>query len=143
MGRNVEAYIDDISSQGARLPDIQETFSNLRRFNIKLNPKKCTVPGGKFLGVMVSRRKMEANPDQVQAILNMQPPRNLKEVQCLNGRIAALSQSLYLKGGRKVLSSKSFARLMEWTPACEARGPEIKYWLHHPSFQCHFLLSSL
>ena len=56
ISRNVEAYIDDIvvkSRKGSDLlADLAETFANLRRYDIKLNPSKCTfgVPGGKLLG---------------------------------------------------------------------------------------------
>jgi hypothetical protein len=38
-----------------KMKDRVETFHNLRKFKIKLNPKKCTfsVPSGKLLGYMV------------------------------------------------------------------------------------------
>ena len=64
------------------MDNLQETFDTLRRYNMKLNPSKCAfgVSSRKFLGFMVSRRGIEANPDKIQAILNMEPPRNVKEV---------------------------------------------------------------
>ena len=64
------------------MDNLQETFDTLRRYNMKLNPNKCAfgVSSRKFLGFMVSRRGIEANPDKIQAILNMEPPRNVKEV---------------------------------------------------------------
>ena len=64
------------------MDNLQETFDTLRRYNMKLNPSKCAfgVSSRKFLGFMVSRRGTEANPDKIQAILNMEPPRNVKEV---------------------------------------------------------------
>ena len=48
---------------------------------MKLNPSKCAfgVSSGKFLGFMVSQRGIEANPDKIQAILDMEPPKNIKE----------------------------------------------------------------
>ena len=51
--------MDDIvvkSRKGSDLlADLAETFANLRRYDIKLNPSKCTfgVPGGKLLGYSV------------------------------------------------------------------------------------------
>jgi hypothetical protein len=57
MGRNAEAYIDDIivkTREGRTfIEDLEETFVNLRKVNIKLNPAKCAfgVPLGKLLGV--------------------------------------------------------------------------------------------
>ena len=67
------------------LDDLQETFDMLRRYNMKLNLSKCAfeVSLGKFLGFMVSQRVIEANPNKIQAILNMEPPKNVKEVQSL------------------------------------------------------------
>ena len=55
ISRNVEAYMDDIvvkSRKGSDLlADLAETFANLRRYDIKLNPSKCMfgVPGENYL----------------------------------------------------------------------------------------------
>ena len=59
---------------------------------MKLNPDKCTfgVEVGKFLGFMVSRRGIEANPKKVRAILEMPSPKFVKDIQKLTGQIAAL-----------------------------------------------------
>ena len=67
------------------LDDLWETFDTLRRHQMKLNPSKCAfeVSLGKFLGFMVSQRGIEANPNKIQAILDMEPPKNIKEVQSL------------------------------------------------------------
>ena len=69
------------------LDNLKETFDTLRRHQMKLNPSKCAfrVSSGKFLGFMVSQRGIEANPDKIQAILDMEPPKNIKEVQSLTG----------------------------------------------------------
>ena len=68
--------------KGKHLDDLQETFDTLRQYNMKLNPSKCAfgVSLGKFLGFMVSYREIEANPDKIQAILDMKPPQSIKEV---------------------------------------------------------------
>jgi hypothetical protein len=91
MGRKSEAYIDDIivKTRESRtfIRDLEETFANPRKVNIKLNPAKCafSVPSGKLLGFLVSHHGIEANPDKVKAIKEMCPPRNLKEMQRLAG----------------------------------------------------------
>ena len=43
---------------------------------MKLNPSKCVfgVASGKFLGFMVSQRRIKANPEKVKAIINMASP---------------------------------------------------------------------
>ena len=96
--RNVQVYVDDMLVKSRReedhLEDLKETFNTLRSYNMKLNPGKCAfgVTAGKFLGFMVSQRGIEANPDKIRAIMEMVPPRNVKEVQSLNGKIAALNR---------------------------------------------------
>ena len=84
--RNVEVYVDDMlvksQDEGKHLDDLQETFDTLRQYNMRLNPSKCAfgVSSEKLLGFMVLHRGIETNPDKIQAILNMEPPRNIKEV---------------------------------------------------------------
>ena len=86
IGRNVKVYVDDMlvksQDEGKHLDDLQETFDTLRQYNMRLNPNKCAfgVSTRKFLGFMVSHRGIKANPDKIQVILNMEPPRNIKEV---------------------------------------------------------------
>uniref|UniRef100_A0A2N9EVJ5 Uncharacterized protein n=1 Tax=Fagus sylvatica TaxID=28930 RepID=A0A2N9EVJ5_FAGSY len=98
IGRNVEVYVDDMlvksKEEDDHLDDLRETFQTLRKYQMKLNPSKCAfgVYSGKFLGFMVSQRGIEANPDKIKAILEMQPPKNTKDVQRLTGRVAALNR---------------------------------------------------
>ena len=78
--QNVKVYVDDMlvksQDEGEHLNDLQETFDMLRQYSMMLNPSKCAfgVSSGKFLGFMVSHRGIEANPDKIQAILDMKPP---------------------------------------------------------------------
>ena len=98
IGRNVQVYVDDMLVKSWReddhLEDLRETFDILRSYNMKLNPGKCAfrVTAGKFLGFIVSQRGIEANPDKIWAIIERAPPKNVKEVQSLNGKIAAFNR---------------------------------------------------
>nr|GEV37736.1 hypothetical protein [Tanacetum cinerariifolium] len=55
LRRNLEAYVDDMviksKTEQDMMMDIAETFDNLQKINMKLNPKKCSfsVEEGKFL----------------------------------------------------------------------------------------------
>ncbi|KAK1593911.1 hypothetical protein QYE76_018545, partial [Lolium multiflorum] len=97
IGKNVQVYIDDVvitSKKGTTLiEDLKETFDNLDKFCLKLNPTKCSfgVPAGELLGFLVSARGIEANPEKIQAIVTMKETK-LKEIQQLTGRVAALSR---------------------------------------------------
>jgi hypothetical protein len=64
------------------ISDLWETFDNLDRYKLKLNPTKCSfgVPAGQLLGFLVSARGIEANPEKIQAILTMAKPTKLHEI---------------------------------------------------------------
>ncbi|GJU94224.1 reverse transcriptase domain-containing protein [Tanacetum coccineum] len=87
LGRNLEAYVDDmvikIKTEWDMVMDIAETFHNLRKINMKLNPKKCSfrVTEGKFLGYMVTSEGIWVNPKKTKAVSDMQSPKTLREMQ--------------------------------------------------------------
>lgn len=84
VGRNMEVYVDDmlvksIQASGHVL-DQAETFQTLWRYGMKLNPTKCAfgVSSGKFMGFVVSQRGIEANPEKIQAVLDVRSLGNMK-----------------------------------------------------------------
>src|SRR3954471_22246854 len=87
IGRNVHAYVDDIAVMSKKsnelISDLKETFDNLRKYNMMLNPKKCVfgVPAGKLLGFIVSQHGIEVNPKKIKAILNINHSTCLKGIQ--------------------------------------------------------------
>jgi hypothetical protein len=76
------------------LDDLKETFDNLHKYKMMLNPNKCvfSVSSGKLLGYMMSSRGIDANSTKVEAIEKLQPPRMRREIQKMAGIMAALSQ---------------------------------------------------
>jgi hypothetical protein len=58
------------------LEDLKEFFNNLCKYKMMLNPQKCVfgVSSRKLLGYMVSSRGIDANPMNVEAIEQLQPP---------------------------------------------------------------------
>jgi hypothetical protein len=86
IGRNVHAYVDDVvvktKQSGTLLDDLNETFTNLRRYRMKLNPEKCTfgVPTGQILGYIISQRGIEANPSKIKTIEALENPTQLRDV---------------------------------------------------------------
>jgi hypothetical protein len=61
-----------IKTQGDEglISDLAETFDNLWKLKMKLNPKKCTfsVPSVKLLGYLVSHCGIDPNPEKLSAI---------------------------------------------------------------------------
>jgi hypothetical protein len=93
----VKAYVDDVvmkTREAHTLVDnLQHTFTTLNTYQWKLNLKKCIfgVPSGILLGNVVSYDGIRHNPTKVKAILDMQPPKNIKDIQKLTGCMVALS----------------------------------------------------
>jgi hypothetical protein len=106
IGRNVEAFIDDVVVKSKKhedlLDDLKETFNNLYKYKMMLNSKKCVfgLSSEKLLGYMVSSRGIGVNLKKVEAIEQLQPPQTQKEIQKLAGMMAALSQFISKLGER-------------------------------------------
>ena len=85
----MKVYIDDMLVKSVKdelhITHLVEAFQALKSYNMKLNPAKCGfgVSAGKFLGFIVNRRGIEANPDKIKVVLDMLPPSNIKEIQRL------------------------------------------------------------
>ena len=84
---------------------------------MKLNPAKCAfgVSAEKFLGFMVSQRGIEANPEKIKALIDMNPPRCKKEVQRLTGRIVALGRFISRSTERSLPFFKSLRKVDNFT----------------------------
>ena len=122
--RNIQVYVDDILvkslCENDHLDDLQETFDNLRLYNMKLNPSKCMfgITAGKFLGFMVSHRSIEVNSEKARAIMELEPPRTVKEVQSLNGKIAALNRFVSKTTDKCLPFFSTLRKSFEWTDDC-------------------------
>ena len=88
----------------------------LQTYNMKLNPSKCAfrVTAGKFLGFMVSQRGIEVNPEKVRAIMELAPPKTVKEVQSLNGKIAALNRFVSQVTDKCLPFFRTLKKSFEW-----------------------------
>ena len=86
MHKKIEVYVDDMIAKSkeneSHTDTLRKLFERLRKFQLKLNPAKCTfgATSGKLLGFIVSERGIEVDPDKVKAIQNLLPPRTQKEV---------------------------------------------------------------
>ena len=138
IGRNVQVYVDDMLVKSRReedhLEDLKETFDTLHSYNMKLNPGKCAfgVTVGKFLGFMVSQRGIEANLDKIRAIMEMIPPRNVKEVQSLNGKVVVLNRFMSRATDKCLPFFHTLKKSFEWTTECQQAFEELKAYLSVP-----------
>ena len=93
------------------------------------------VPSGKLLGFLVSHWGIEANPEKVKAVEDMSPPKTLREMQKLIGRVTALGRFISKLGERAL----PFFKLMKkkgpfvWTVEADKAFQDLKRYLTSPS----------
>ena len=70
---------------GDHIEHRNKMFNILQKYRMELNPLKYAfeVGLGKFLGFMVNQCEMKANPENINALLEMSSPRKSKEVMSL------------------------------------------------------------
>jgi hypothetical protein len=136
IGKNIQAYVDDLIVKSVErsnhISDLAETFANMRRARLKLNPKKCIfgVTKGKILGCLISAKKIEVNLDKIKAIWEMEEPKT-KDIQKLNGRVASLNRFI----SRSVERSLPFFKALkgkekiEWGPEQSKAFTELKAYI--------------
>ncbi|XP_019163604.1 PREDICTED: uncharacterized protein LOC109159946 [Ipomoea nil] len=140
LGKSMAAYVDDMlvksREEDKHAEDLADCFKVMIKYNLRLNPKKCAfaVQGGKFLGYMVTKRGIEPNPEKVQAILDMQPPTTVKDLQRLTGRLAALSRFLSKSADKTVPFFEAMKKKegFAWTTECQQSFEELKQYLSTP-----------
>jgi len=116
--------------------DLVEVLVALRRYNMRLNPEKCVfgVEGGKFLGFMLTHRRIKANPDKCQAIVEMRSPKNIKEIQRLVGKLTSMARfipRLAEKTGPIIQLLKKISKF-EWSEECEELFVQLKQFMATP-----------
>lgn len=137
LGEITEVCIDDMLVKSLRakqhLEHLKKGFQLLGKYTMKLNPAKCCfdILSGKFLGYLLTHRGIKANPEKIQAILNIKSSTNVKEIRKLTGKIAALNRSISRSSKR---SRYFFAKLrkydnFEWSPEWEEALQQLKQFL--------------
>ena len=115
---------------------MKETFANLRRFQIKLNPEKCVfgVPAGQLLGFLVSERGIECNPVKIKAIEGMAVPRRLLDVQKFTGCLVSISRFIS-RLGEKALPLYQLMKkttFFEWNHKADEAFVQLKKMMATP-----------
>ena len=84
-----------------------------------------------MLGFFVSHQGIEANPDKIKAIEQIQAPKTVKDVRRLTGCVAALSRFISKSAERALPFFKILKKAgpMKWTPEAEAALQDLKRYL--------------
>ena len=135
--------MDDIvvktKDRATLVQDLEETFANLRKINLRLNPEKCVfcVPSGKLLGFFVSQHGIETNPEKIKAIEQIEALKRVKDVRRLAGCVAALSRFISKSAERALPFSKVLKKAgpVKWTPEAEAALQDLRSEEHTSELQ--------
>ena len=62
---------------------LRQVFTQLRDANLVLNPTKCHFGRTKLplLGHIISRQGLQVDPEKVQKLVDMRPPKTVTEIQ--------------------------------------------------------------
>lgn len=88
------------------------------------------------MGYMITHQGIEINPNHMNAIHNLHPPQNPKEVQRLTRMVAALNYFISQSADR----CRPFFQLLHkwkdfaWTKECDRAFKELKKYLTHSPF---------
>ena len=104
--------------------------------SLRLNPEKRVfgVPSGKLLGFLVSHRGIEANPEKVKVVEDMSPPKTLREMQKLTGRMTALGRFISRLGERALPLFQLMKKRgpFEWTEEADKAFQDLKRYITSP-----------
>ena len=84
-------YIDDIFIYSRTLKEHKEqvhmVLQKLKEAGLFIKPEKCEFSVNKttFLGFIISEEGLEIDPEKVNAVLNWEAPKSVKDIQCFLG----------------------------------------------------------
>ena len=85
-----------------------------------------------ILGHHGVQRGIEVNPEKVRAKLKLEPPRTVKAVQSLNGKIAALNRFVSKATNKCLPFFRVLKKSFEWTDECQKAFDDLKKYLSSP-----------
>ena len=91
LWKQILTYLDDLNVLGRSFKDhlgnLIQSFDCLRKYNLKLKPRKCIffqkeVP---FLGKLATTKGIGVGPKEIEAVINWPPPTDHREVESFLG----------------------------------------------------------
>ncbi|KAG8488615.1 hypothetical protein CXB51_016573 [Gossypium anomalum] len=137
MHKEIEVYVDDMiaksRTENEHVQVLRKLFLRLRKFQLKLNPAKCTfgARSGKLLGFVVSEKGIEIDPDKVRVIQELPPPRTQKEVRGFLGRLNYIARFI----SQLTEKCDPIFRLLRkhnpgvWDEECQKTFNKVKHYL--------------
>ncbi|GAU49442.1 hypothetical protein TSUD_407340 [Trifolium subterraneum] len=140
MHKEIEVYVDNMivksGTEEEHVEYLLKMFQRMRKYRLRLNPKKCTfgVRSGKLLGIIVSQKGIEVDPDKVRAIREMPAQQTEKQVRGFLGRLNYISRFI----SHMTATCGPIFKLIRknqgivWTEDCQKAFDSIKEYLMEP-----------
>ena len=113
--------------------NLKKLFERLRKFQLKLNPTKCTIGATfeKLLGFVVSKKRIKIDPNKVRATQDLPPPRTQKEVRSFMGRLNYIARFISQMTAKcdpifKILRKHNSDK---WDEECQVAFDKVKDYL--------------
>jgi transposase InsO family protein len=149
-------YLDDIiifsPTFEQHLLDLRAVFERLRQARIQLKPSKCNfcLNEIKYLGHIVSKDGIAADPDKVKAIKDMPVPTNVKEVRTFLGMCSYYRKFIhkFAEQCAPLFELTRLDRTFRWTSVEDDAFQRLKQLLTaapilaHPNFDHPFVIQT-
>ena len=89
--------------------------------------------GGKVSRVHGVLKRYQGQPDKIRVIVEMVSPKNVKEVQSLNGKVAALNRFVLRATDKCLPFFRMLKKSFEWMAECQQAFEDLKAYLSSPS----------
>jgi hypothetical protein len=149
-------YLDDVLIFGRNFQEqvtrIEAVLEKIKAAGLKLKPSKCHLLQKEvgFLGHVLSAKGIRPAPDNVEKILNWEPPKTVKEVQSFLGMANYYRRFIkdYSSIARPLINLTRKEQKFEWTEACQASFENLQKLLvtrpimAHPQENTDFILDT-
>ena len=138
---NCLVYLDDIIVMGKtfqeHITNMEQVFARIREAGLKIKPDKCFLlrEQVRYLGHIVSKNGIEADPEKTTKVKNWPPPLNVREVQQFLG--FANYYRRFIKNFAEIarplhkLTERGAAQF-QWTPECQRSFDLLRNLLSSP-----------
>lgn len=127
-------YLDDVCVFSKTLDEhilrLEATFERFTAYKLKLNPAKCQILQEEFLylGHIISKEGIRADPKKIEAVIRMPIPRNIKQLRSFLGfcnYYRKFIKDYYLHSNRLYELISHF----QWTEAADVSFKQLKEML--------------
>lgn len=143
---NVQVFLDDViiggKTEREHIDALKLVFQRLLENGLKLKKSKCVFLAEEvtYLGYIISREGIKADKSKIEAITNMEQPRNVSELRSFLGTVNFFGRFI------KNLSATLFPlyNLLRkgtdwvWCRECEQAFTEVKKMLTSANVLCHY-----